>query len=127
MEGARVRHIMSGIYYLGVSWLLGGLNLSLCALSWIVTSTLSNFCGWSDHFVTKNYYSMSAGAIAMLVGARLLGGEMTNSIVPPILAATWIGLSMDGQDFRDVKGDLASGRTLQRPFGVWKLLASSGV
>lgn len=110
MQGAKIRHVLSGFYYVGISWWLGGIQLSACAVAWIISCQLHNFRGWGDHFVTKNYFTMSSGSVCMLVGARLLAGELRASIVPPILAALWIGLCMDVQDFRDEAGDRASGR-----------------
>ena len=38
VAGAEVRHIVSEIYYLAISWVFGGAKLSLPALAWIITS-----------------------------------------------------------------------------------------
>lgn len=110
LEGAKIRHLLSGIYYMAVSWMFGGPELSLSALLWIVSSQLYNFHGWGDHFATKNYWTMATGSIAMLLGARTIAGEAASSVIPPILAAVWIGLCMDSQDLRDEAGDRLSGR-----------------
>lgn len=121
MEQAEIHHILSGIYYLGLSWFMGGTELSLCALLWIISSQCANFWGWNNHFITKNWIIMSTGSISMLLGARCIAGETVASMIPPILAATWIGLCMDSQDLRDEVGDRESGRqTTAVMFGVEK-------
>ena len=110
MEEGEVRQIVSRVFFMVISWLLGSTELSLCALLWIGTSHGLNGMGWSNHFATKNWLGMSAGSISMLLAARKLAGETTASMIPPILAATWIGFCMDSQDLRDETGDRQVGR-----------------
>ena len=50
-----------------------------------------------------------------------MAGEVDASMIPPVLAATWVGLCMDSQDLRDEVGDRESGRkTMTVLLGVEK-------
>ena len=110
IEGGKVRVVVSSILYMALSIAMGGTNLFLCSLLWVGSSILHNLCGWGDHFVTKNYFTMSSGSIVMLLAAREIAGDQFSSVIPPILAACWLGLSIDSQDLRDVEGDRVNGR-----------------
>ena len=111
VQGAFKRLIVSNILYIAGSWKMGGLPLTLQTMFWVVMSTIYNFHNSLDKlFVTKNYYTMTAGVIAMLFGARALAGEVVSSVVPALLVSIWVGLCMDVQDFCDEEGDKLSGR-----------------
>lgn len=117
LQGARLRHILSGILWFWSSFLIGKRNplLPACAMLWIVSSTLTNFCGLSNYFVTKNYVIMTLGSISMLLGGHAIGAatttvSMERSLIPYILTSSWLGLTADIQDFRDELGDRCTGR-----------------
>jgi 4-hydroxybenzoate polyprenyltransferase len=110
MMGGKVRYAVSGALFLVASLIMGGISLSLQACSWMVSVYLYNIAGWANHFATKNYVIMSTGSSSLLLAARLLAGDVTSSILPPLLSACYVGMTMDIQDLRDEVGDRAIGR-----------------
>src|SRR5262249_19106515 len=79
---------------------------------WVFASTMHNFGGWSRRWFTKNCVVMSLGTAAELAPAWSFAGPLS----PP--AGRWalairiiIGVTVSIQDFRDLEGDRAEGRS----------------
>ena len=111
IAGAKKRIWISRVAYTGVSALIGGMPLTLCALTWIATSKFL-YAVKPCNFITKNYISMTSGVASMLVGAWIMAGGPTNlaTIWPFLCVSCWAGLGINVQDFRDEVGDRATGR-----------------
>jgi 4-hydroxybenzoate polyprenyltransferase len=109
LPGARRRWAVLTAAFLVVGGWFGVLPW---AVLWVLAATMHNFGGWSRHWFTKNVVVMSLGTAAELAPAGSFAGPLSPLawrwvLVIPIA----IGLTVSTQDFRDVEGDRAEGRS----------------
>jgi len=111
MAGACRRTWVARGAYTAMSALIGGLPLTLCALSWIITCKIL-YCFRPLNFIVKNYICMSSGTTSIVIAAWMLaGGPMDFATIEPLLLMPlWVGLGTNVQDLRDERGDRAAGR-----------------
>ena len=111
IAGARKRAWISHVAYTGVSALIGGMPLTLCALVWTATCKCL-YAVKPCNFVTKNYIAMTSAAHCMLMAAWIMAGGPASltSTWPFLCASLWVGFTLNEQDLRDEAGDRATGR-----------------
>ena len=94
-----------------MSALIGGMPLTLCALTWIATCKFL-YAVKPCNFITKNYISMTSASHCMLMAAWIMAGGPASltSTWPFLCASVWVGFTINVQDLRDEAGDRATGR-----------------
>ncbi|MEM7160736.1 MAG: UbiA family prenyltransferase [Myxococcota bacterium] len=109
VRGALVRAGIWSLVYLAISAVLGVLPW---AVLWLVAGGYHNLGGGHRHWLTKNTLTMSLGTAAQLgAGWTLVHGNFSPSgLTFTVGMSVWVGIMANIQDFRDVEGDVRSGR-----------------